>query len=125
MAQAVDLKGRGLRTPYSPIRKDEVFNEFRNADPDDAYTLTVAGPMCIVYNTEQVTEAEAPKNWPDLLDPNWKGKVAIGHPGFSGYVGIWAVKRSEEHTSELQSLMRNSYAVLCLKKKTKQHKLAH
>src|SRR3546814_948689 len=28
--------------------------------------------------------------------------------------------RSEEHTSELQSLMRNSYAVFCLKKKTKQ-----
>src|SRR3546814_8153408 len=26
--------------------------------------------------------------------------------------------RSEEHTSELQSLMRNSYAALCLKKKT-------
>src|SRR3546814_7635520 len=26
--------------------------------------------------------------------------------------------RSEEHTSELQSLMRNSYAVICLKKKT-------
>src|SRR3546814_5868047 len=30
--------------------------------------------------------------------------------------------RSEEHTSELQSLMRISYAVFCLKKKTKQHK---
>src|SRR3546814_9897742 len=29
-----------------------------------------------------------------------------------------AVVRSEEHTSELQSLMRNSYAVFCLKKKT-------
>src|SRR3546814_6974961 len=29
------------------------------------------------------------------------------------------VGRSEEHTSELQSLMRNSYAVLCLKKKKK------
>src|SRR3546814_5225144 len=28
------------------------------------------------------------------------------------------VKRSEEHTSELQSLMRISYAVFCLKKKT-------
>src|SRR3546814_7907166 len=28
--------------------------------------------------------------------------------------------RSEEHTSELQSLMRLSYAVFCLKKKTKQ-----
>src|SRR3546814_7787327 len=31
-------------------------------------------------------------------------------------------KRSEEHTSELQSLMRNSYAVFCLKKKKKQYK---
>src|SRR3546814_8231143 len=30
-----------------------------------------------------------------------------------------SVSRSEEHTSELQSLMRNSYAVFCLKKKTK------
>src|SRR3546814_8502402 len=29
--------------------------------------------------------------------------------------------RSEEHTSELQSLMRISYAVLCLKKKTKRY----
>src|SRR3546814_1913791 len=30
---------------------------------------------------------------------------------------IWADRRSEEHTSELQSLMRISYAVFCLKKK--------
>src|SRR3546814_8665800 len=32
-----------------------------------------------------------------------------------------AVVRSEEHTSELQSLMRISYAVFCLKKKNKTH----
>src|SRR3546814_9667849 len=31
------------------------------------------------------------------------------------------VARSEEHTSELQSLMRISYAVFCLKKKKKKH----
>src|SRR3546814_1305532 len=30
--------------------------------------------------------------------------------------------RSEEHTSELQSLMRSSYAVFCLKKKKQSHK---
>src|SRR3546814_5695371 len=30
-----------------------------------------------------------------------------------------AALRSEEHTSELQSLMRNSYAVFCLKKKNR------
>src|SRR3546814_2059315 len=31
--------------------------------------------------------------------------------------------RSEEHTSELESLMRNSYAVFCLKKKTNTYKI--
>src|SRR3546814_5804653 len=54
-------------------------------------------------------------------------------PGTSGEIDqcsitsvpIWrwpspaAVRRSEEHTSELQSLMRISYAVFCLKKKNK------
>src|SRR3546814_10524952 len=35
------------------------------------------------------------------------------------------VVRSEEHTSELQSLMRISYAVFCLKKKKNKHHLHH
>src|SRR3546814_7833643 len=39
-----------------------------------------------------------------------------------GRMKINLSKRSEEHTSELQSLMRNSYAVFCLKKKTRRHK---
>src|SRR3546814_8201972 len=34
-----------------------------------------------------------------------------------------ALGRSEEHTSELQSLMRISYAVFCLKKKTKKNSI--
>src|SRR3546814_2088576 len=36
--------------------------------------------------------------------------------------GVPYAERSEEHTSELQSLMRISYAVFCLKKKTKQQR---
>src|SRR3546814_6603533 len=35
-------------------------------------------------------------------------------------IGAGEIGRSEEHTSELQSLMRSSYAVFCLKKKKKQ-----
>src|SRR3546814_2422241 len=38
----------------------------------------------------------------------------------SGKSGSFASTRSEEHTSELQSLMRISYAVFCLKKKKTQ-----
>src|SRR3546814_4878594 len=40
--------------------------------------------------------------------------LCIDHPEVQAMIG----RRSEEHTSELQSLMRNSYAVFCLKKKT-------
>src|SRR3546814_1821451 len=40
-------------------------------------------------------------------------------PGRRRLQGAGGRDRSEEHTSELQSLMRNSYAVFCLKKKKK------
>src|SRR3546814_10791017 len=43
--------------------------------------------------------------------------VAAGPVGPGGHVR--RQPRSEEHTSELQSLMRNSYAVFCLKQKKK------
>src|SRR3546814_7803389 len=59
--------------------------------------------------------------------------VGVRHLGIAGEEGVGAEQdggigvvgehrhdaRSEEHTSELQSLMRISYAVFCLKKKTK------
>src|SRR3546814_2312568 len=50
----------------------------------------------------------------------WLGDPAV--VGRAEENGQFDVRRSEEHTSELQSLMRNSYAVFCLKKKTKQVK---
>src|SRR3546814_6207573 len=44
--------------------------------------------------------------------------VVVGHEDFrENGCALAAGDRSEEHTSELQSLMRNSYAVFCLKKK--------
>src|SRR3546814_8960165 len=49
-------------------------------------------------------------------------KVIIAGAGGAAHLpGMCAAKtpRTEEHTSELQSLMRISYAVFCLKKKTK------
>src|SRR3546814_6829032 len=44
-----------------------------------------------------------------------------GVPPPASEASIFARPRSEEHTSELQSLMRISYAVFCLKKQTKQY----
>src|SRR3546814_5020998 len=55
-----------------------------------------------------------PEAWPD--DPILPQIPCLNH---SVHASAQFDQRSEEHTSELQSLMRNSYAVFCLKKKNK------
>src|SRR3546814_2393086 len=52
----------------------------------------------------------------EVLD-KWAHEAVEGH--FTGQAQWMPYHRSEEHTSELQSLMRISYAVFCLKKKKK------
>src|SRR3546814_2134397 len=62
---------------------------------------------------------------PYLADPP-PGEIAKGHGHVDPAPGLFDdahASRSEEHTSELQSLMRISYAVFCLKKKKKQQKI--
>src|SRR3546814_3108616 len=44
---------------------------------------------------------------------------AVWLHAYSSWLMVQGKRRSEEHTSELQSLMRISYAVFCLKKKKK------
>src|SRR3546814_7581004 len=47
--------------------------------------------------------------------------IPIHAPKLTPAIHVVCASRSEEHTSELQSLMRISYAVFCLKKKTQQN----
>src|SRR3546814_2952294 len=52
-------------------------------------------------------------------DIDGTSRIAIPHGNFYGIVDTLPDERSEAHTSELQSLMRTSYAVFCLKKKNR------
>src|SRR3546814_4787450 len=74
----------------------------------------------------------------ETLDPVGRASVAAAIPAYVVTIGKVDVEgegavpfhpfhpgRSEEHTSELQSLMRISYAVFCLKKKTIKHIQSH
>src|SRR3546814_6880586 len=56
----------------------------------------------------------------EIVERHRRGGALENERGGHGEFGIQiGIERSEEHTSELQSLMRISYAVFCLKKKTK------
>src|SRR3546814_2678376 len=77
---------------------------------DDDFPYPVRGPVAPIVTGE----AEA-SEWKRLDVPPATGEAAeqAASDGWN-----WP-SRSEEHTSELQSLMRISYAVFCLKKKKK------
>src|SRR3546814_4210743 len=99
---------------------------------------TCALPICRGYRSPApATAPDAPGRTPCTLQKQnfryreskksqqkrpTKGPFSSPHIGSGGRIRTYdlRVMRSEEHTSELQSLMRNSYAVFCLKQKNKQ-----
>src|SRR3546814_8833576 len=88
-----------------------------------------------MIRTNQPSGALAYADFKDLkLDSDGTFDVILSAERPANYTGDWwklepatekqmvrQVARSEEHTSELQSLMRISYTVSCFKKKIKQH----
>jgi iron(III) transport system substrate-binding protein len=91
LGHSVALKASGVFEKYVPENSSKVLDVYKNYDPDGYYFVTSAGMIGIGYNTSKVKEADAPKDWTDLLDPKWNNNIALGHPGFSGYVGTWAL----------------------------------
>src|SRR3546814_6877726 len=90
----------------------------------------------IAHDRVRVSEGAYPVEGEELSTTmSFAGRTAVISGGGRGLGRTYALEmahrgasivindpRSEEHTSELQSLMRISYAVFCLKKKTKLHK---
>src|SRR3979411_776029 len=87
IGHSVELKAKGAFEKYIPENSSKVLDIYKGYDPDGYFFVTSAGLIGIGYNTAKVKEADAPKNWTDLLDPRWKDNIALGHPGFRGYVG--------------------------------------
>src|SRR3546814_9706546 len=101
-----------IRRPPRSTRTDTLFpytTLFRSSkpgspgDPIGRYRRTTS-------SEEIMVRAASP------VSPHRPSGQAAPQPG-RGDASKFGVGRSEEHTSELQSLMRNSYAVFCLKKK--------
>ena len=82
-AEAFDRATKeGLLAAYKPTWASAIDAEGKEAG--DRWYGTYLTPEVIGYNSVAVTEAEAPKDWDDLLDPRWKGKVLIRDPIASG-----------------------------------------
>lgn len=67
-----------LLLPYRPTWADKVPASARDAQ--DRWYGTFETPEVIVYNSDAVTAAEAPRDWDDVLDPKWRDKILIRNP---------------------------------------------
>ncbi len=88
----VTLKANGALVAYTPENAKELLPQFQNLDPEGFFHATVASVIAISYNTQKLKPEQAPQTWPDLLDPKWKDKIAVGHPAYSGFLGNWAAQ---------------------------------
>src|SRR3546814_17052392 len=88
------------------------------------HTLSLHDALPIsVSVTAIIARSRASRRWPNSCTADWRKAVdstAPPAPSSSSIQTSAAATRSEEHTSELQSLMRISYAVFCLQKKHNQ-----
>ena len=55
-------------------------------DPDGMFATSRIWLSSIAYNTKLVKPEDAPKNFADLLDPKWAGKMVKAHPAYSGTI---------------------------------------
>lgn len=71
---------RGFFVSYVPSNDDRIPAVYK--DPNGFWYGTNVLGMPIIYNSELVTEAEAPKSYADLYGPDWAGRAGIGSPNY-------------------------------------------
>jgi ABC-type Fe3+ transport system substrate-binding protein len=97
-ATAPALKRGGVVAKWVPDRAREWPREYRDAE--GYWVATNIFVHTPAYNTNLVPKGSEPRNWRDLLDPKWKGKMAwVTHAtssGAPGFVGVVLTELGEE-----------------------------
>ena len=82
VSRALLNANRALLAPYASKNKDAVPAQFR--DSEDHWIGNNLHLLVILQNTKLVPADAGPKSWSDLIDPQWKGKIAFTDPANSG-----------------------------------------
>ena len=67
--------------PYESTEKAAIDPNFIREN--NAFYNVTMDPYVIAYNTDLVSEADAPKGWKDLLDPKFRGRISLADPAKS------------------------------------------
>jgi iron(III) transport system substrate-binding protein len=110
------LKSRNLLQPYDPAEAENYPAGAK--DRDKYFTAIYARNFVLGYNTAMVAEKDRPKDWPDLLDPKWNGKIGIDEEEFEWYgtlVDYWGREKAGKFIRALaaqQPQLRRGHSLL-------------
>lgn len=119
-----ELKQRGLIVRYLPPVAKEIPEVF--IDPDGYYVGARILSVGLMYNTKLVKEAEAPKDWNDLLAPKWKDQIAHANPLYSGSAtaAVTALTQSPKYGWAYYEKLRANGCIIMQSQGLTEHKVA-
>lgn len=92
------------------LRKQEALQAYRaenaarlvpfvreGADAEGYFQTSYLLILVLVARSSSVSPERQPKSWGDLIKPEWKDKIAVGHPGYSGALVSWCVMLQERY----------------------------
>ena len=110
------LKSKNLLQPYDP--PEAASYPAATKDKEKFFTAIYARNFVMGYNTAMVAEKDRSRDWPDLLDPKWKGKFGIDEEEFEWYgtlVDYWGREKAGKFIKALasqQPVLRRGHSLL-------------
>jgi iron(III) transport system substrate-binding protein len=93
---------RRLITPYISPERDAFLSEFK--DPQGYWIGIFVNNLVLCYNTKMLAAKDAPRNYPDLLDPKWKGKMLMDstdYDWFGTLATVWGKEKTVGYMKRL------------------------
>jgi iron(III) transport system substrate-binding protein len=93
---------RKMITPYLAPERDAYMDQFK--DPQGYWTGVFANNLVLAYNTKMVATKDAPKDYPDLLDPKWKGQILMDptdYDWFGTLIAAWGREKTVQYMQRL------------------------
>ncbi len=107
---------RKFLSPYVSPQSAAYIREFK--EPRGYWTASYVNNVVLAYNTNMVSEKEAPRDYRDVLDPKWKGKIMINATSYHWYGALaaaWGKEKAVQYMRQLagqQPSWRRSYGLI-------------
>jgi iron(III) transport system substrate-binding protein len=98
------LPEKKIVQPYLTPNREGYLNEFK--DPNGYWTGIFVNNLILGYNTKMLPAKEAPRDYPDLLDPKWKGKMLMDSTDYDWFGTLMTVWGREKTLQYMQRLAK-------------------